>query len=488
MSEEVILRFDEVSFEYLPKKPVLSEASFSLRRGAKVTLMGQNGAGKSTIFSLIKGEEKPKSGKVSLTKNPSIGAARQTMAREHLELNIEAYFTTAFTEKPANIRSRISKVLEAVNLEVGFEEIVGKLSGGQQARLLLAFALIMDPDILLLDEPTNNLDKEGIDHLLSFLIMYDKTVLVISHDADFLNCFTEAVIYLDIYTHKTELYVGDYYSVVEEISKRIERERKQNAQLEKKIIDRKEKVNFFAHKGGKMRKLAHKMKEETEELVESMVDVRKEDKTIRDFEITAQEDLSGVIVNLDQIKVIKNHEPVLVEANKALTRRTKLLVTGPNGIGKSTLLRALVANNQAGLKLDPKLRVGYYSQDFSNLDYDKKAYKLLEESMADGYGEQELRTIAAGFLLTGEVLALPVVALSEGQKALLAFTRIVLLNPGLLILDEPTNHINFRHLPVIAKAINNYEGAIIMVSHMQEFLGQVNFDEELDLGKLASKL
>lgn len=488
MAEEVILRFNEVSFEYLAKKPVLDEASFSLRRGAKVTLMGQNGAGKSTIFSLIRAEESPKSGKISLTNNPSIGSARQTMAREHLVLSIEDYFITAFSERPANIRSRISKVLEAVNLEVGFDRVVGELSGGQQARLLLAYALIQDPDILLLDEPTNNLDKEGIDHLLTFLIMYDKTVLVISHDADFLNCFTEAVIYLDIHTHKTELYVGDYYSVVEEIGKRIERERTKNAQLEKKIIDRKEKVNFFAHKGGKMRKLAHKMKEETEELVESMVDVRKEDKTIREFKITAQEDLSGVIVNLEKIKVIKKGEAILVEANKALTRRSKLIVTGPNGIGKSTLLRALVANNQEGLKLEPKLRVGYYSQDFSNLDYDKKAYNLLSESMADGYGDQELRTIAAGFLLTGEVLSLPVVALSEGQKALLAFTRIVLLNPGLLILDEPTNHINFRHLPVIAQALNDYEGAIIMVSHMQEFLGQVKFDDELDLAKLAAKL
>lgn len=486
MADEVILRFDEVTFEYLPKKPVLYEASFSLRRGAKITLMGQNGAGKSTIFSLIKGEEQVKSGKISLTNNPSIGAASQTMAREYLELSVEDYFAKAFLEKPTNLRSRISKVLEAVNLEVSFEYIVGKLSGGQQARLLLAFALIQDPDILLLDEPTNNLDKEGIDHLLTFLIMYDKTVLVISHDADFLNCFTEGVIYLDVFTHKTEMYVGDYYSVVDEISKRIERERKKNAQLEKKIIDRKEKVNFFAHKGGKMRKLAQKMKEETQELEENMVDVRREDKTIRDFEIPVQEDLSGELVHLDKIKVIKKHEPVICKVDKALTRRTRLLVTGPNGIGKSTLLRTLIANNQEGIKIENNLRVGYYSQDFSNLAYDQIAYKVLEESMADGYGEQDLRTIAAGFLLNGEVLALKVAALSEGQKGLLAFARIVLMNPGLLILDEPTNHINFRHLPVIAKALNKYEGAIIMVSHMPEFVNQIHFDEELDLGKLVA--
>jgi ABC-type Mn2+/Zn2+ transport system ATPase subunit len=168
MAEEVILRFDDVTFEYLAKKPVLEEANFSLRRGAKITLMGQNGAGKSTIFSLIKGEITPKSGRISLTNNPSIGAARQTMAHEHLALNVEDYFATAFNDRPANLRSLINKVLEAVNLEVPYERLVGELSGGQQARLLLAYALIQDPDILLLDEPTNNLDKEGIDHLLTF--------------------------------------------------------------------------------------------------------------------------------------------------------------------------------------------------------------------------------------------------------------------------------------------------------------------------------
>ena len=485
MAEEVIIRFSEVTFEYLVKKPVLKEASFSVRRGAKITLMGQNGAGKSTIFSLIKGEAKPKSGLISLTNNPSIGAARQTMAREHLTLTLEDYFATAFKERPANLRSRISKVMEAVALEAPFEQIVGELSGGQQARLLLAFALIQDPDILLLDEPTNNLDQEGIDHLLTFLIMYEKTVIVISHDADFLNCFTEGVIYLDVFTHQTEMYVGDYYSVVEEISRRVEREIKKNAQLEKKIIDRKEKVNFFAHKGGKMRKLAQKMKEETEELEENMVDVRREDKTIRDFEIPVQEDLTGEIVRLDQVRVIKKHEPVFCNANKIMTRRSRLLVTGPNGIGKSTLLRALVGGKQEGVLIAPRVRVGYYSQDFSNLPYDKTAYKVLEADLMDGLGEQELRSTAAGFLLTGEVLSLPVAALSEGQKGLLAFARLALMKPGLLILDEPTNHINFRHIPVIAAAINSFEGAVIMVSHMPEFVNQIRMDDELDLGKLA---
>ena len=217
MAEEVILRFDNVTFEYSEKKTVLDEVSFSVRKGSKLTLMGQNGAGKSTIFKLIKDELKPNTGNVFITNEASIGTAEQMVAKEDLDLSVEEYFGKAFHEVPGNIKSQISKVMDAVNLAVPIDRKVGDLSGGQQARILLAFGLIQNPDILLLDEPTNNLDKAGIDHLIEFLVMYDKTVIVISHDADFLNCFTEGVIYLDVFTKKAEIYVGDYYSVVEEI-------------------------------------------------------------------------------------------------------------------------------------------------------------------------------------------------------------------------------------------------------------------------------
>lgn len=483
MAEEVVLRFDEVKFEYINKRPILDEACFNLRRGAKITLMGQNGAGKSTIFSLIKKEITPKSGQISITGGATIGAANQTMAREYLPLTIEGYFATAFAEVPGNLKSRISKALEAVNFNIPYDRIVGDLSGGQQARLLLAYALIQNPDILLLDEPTNNLDKDGIDHLITFLVMYDKTVLVISHDADFLNCFTEGVIYLNNFTHKTEIYVGDYYSVVEEIEKRVERERRENAQLEKQILDRKEKVNFFAHKGGKMRKLAKKLKDETEELEENKVDVRQEDRTIRNFDIPVQ-DITGELASIKKVKVVVKYDAIIKEVNKIIRKKDRLLVVGPNGIGKSTLLRSLVAGKQEGQVITPKVRVGYYSQDFSTLDFEEKVFDSLKNIMADGHDEQSLRSVAAGFLITGDLMNHKIGDLSEGQKGLLSFARLVLMEPGLLILDEPTNHINFRHIPVIATAINNFEGGIIMVSHMPEFVSTIKITDELDLGKL----
>lgn len=483
MSEEVVLRFSDVTFEYAERKPVLDEVSFSVRKGAKITLMGQNGAGKSTVFNLIKGTLKPKSGKISYQADATIATAQQMIDRADYELSIDEYFAKAFTQVIPGLKSQIAKVLDVVNLNISMDKKVGVLSGGQQARLLLAFALIQNPDILLLDEPTNNLDQAGIDHLIQFLIMYDKTVVVISHDADFLNCFTEGVIYLDSHTKKIENYVGDYYSVVEEISKRIEREIKKNAQLEKAIQDRKDKVNFFSNKGGKMRQLAKKLKEETEDLEENKVDVRREDKVIRDF-IIPRQDIVGELVNIQSVKVIKNHEPVTKKVERILRHKTRLLVSGPNGIGKSTLLRSLVENKSEGAKINPEAIVGYYSQNFSNLDFNQTVIESLESARLEGYTIQEMRSVAAGFLIGADLMGHKVAELSEGQKGLLAFARLVLMKPGLLILDEPTNHINFRHIPVIAKALNHYEGAIILISHMPDFVKEIEVNEYLDLGKL----
>ncbi len=483
MANEVILRFNEVTFEYVEKKPLLEEASFSVRQGSKITLMGQNGAGKSTMFALITKKLKPKSGNISITDNASVGIAKQVIDQKDFDLTIEQYFSKAFEMQPVGIKSKISKVMDAVNLTVPTERKVGVLSGGQKARLLLAQALILDPDILLLDEPTNNLDQTGIDHLIQFLVMYDKTVIVISHDADFLNCFTDGVIYLDIFTKKLETYVGDYYSVVEEIEKRIEREIKKNAQLEKKIIDRKEKVNFFANKGGKMRRLAAKLKEETKEMEDNIVDVRKEDKTIRNFTISAQ-DIGGEIVKISSVKIIKDHEPIIKKVEKVLHKKSRLLVLGPNGIGKTTFFRELVGGKSDGVKIKEGVRVGYYSQDFTNLNFNDTVFDFLKNVIIEGFDVQDMRSIAAGFLITGEVMGSKISHLSEGQKGLLSFAKLVLMKPGLLVLDEPTNHINFRHIPIIAKAINDYEGAIILISHMPDFVKEIRIDDYLDLGNL----
>ena len=520
--EKTVVRFENVSFEYGHAKPILEEVNFSVREGSKITLMGQNGAGKSTIFGLITGATKPESGKINLTHGLTIASAKQVMPREDYELTIREFFQNCFERTVYDIDPRIDEALEVVNLkghEKVHDRVISSFSGGQQARLLLASALIQNPDILLLDEPTNNLDKAGIEHLTKFLIDYQKTCIVISHDADFLNAFTHGVLYLDVFTRKVEQYVGDYFDVIAEIELRLEKENRKNAQLEKEIQANKDKMNFFAQKGGKMRLVAKKMRTKVEEMEEAKVDVRKEDKTIRDFHIPAQKDILGEILAITSFSRMKNHKPVVQKADIHLKRRDHLLLRGPNGIGKSTLLEAIAngklkgdffvgnptSKNRVGnkpstgvypkpidhisdevagpeMKIADGVRVGYYRQDFSMLNFEDSVFDSLY-SVTRSHSEQRVRSVAAGFLISSEVMQTRVGDLSEGQKGLVAFARLVLQEPGLLILDEPTNHINFRHIPIIAKALDSYEGAMVLVSHVPEFVAKIRIDKILDLEK-----
>lgn len=478
---EVILSFDEVSFEFGHNKPILDEVSFSVRKGMKVTLMGQNGAGKSTLFSMITGASKIESGKINKVNGITIAQAKQVISRDLLDLTVREFFEKCFKEKVYDIDVKIDEVLEVVNFHAPHDRIVRSFSGGQQARLLLASAIIQNPDLLLLDEPTNNLDKAGIEHLTDFLKKYPKTVIVISHDADFLNSFTDGVLYLDVYTKKIEQYFGNYFDVREQITARIERENMKNAQLAKEIQENKDKANFFSNKGGQMRLVAKRMREKAEELEEEKVDVRKEDKTIRPFIIPAQPELIGEILKLESYQVIKNHKATTRKTQISLKKNNHLLLKGPNGIGKSTLLEN-IAKGGKGTIIAPDVRVGYYRQDFSTLNFEDTVRESLL-GVTVKKNEEDMRTVAAGFLITSDVINTKIGNLSEGQKGLVAFARLVLEKPGLLILDEPTNHINFRHLPLIAEALNKYEGAMILVSHVPEFVDKIRIDEILDLEK-----
>lgn len=482
MSNEVIVRFDKTTFEY-EKRKILKEVDFSIRKESKMALMGQNGAGKTTIFQLISRALKPTSGEIHIDKNISIAVSSQVIPRKDMDLTVREFFQKCFSEKVYDIDPRIDNVLEIVNLKASYDKKISAFSGGQQARLLLASALIKDPDLLLLDEPTNNLDKAGISHLTKFLIDYPKTCIVISHDADFLNAFTKGVFYLDVFTSKVEKYNGNYHDVVKEISARLEKENMKNYQLEKKIQEKKDKSNYFKDKGGNLRMVAKKMREMAEELEGQKVVTRREDKTIRSFTIPLQENISGEILNISSFSIIKNDKMINKKVSISLRRKEHLLLSGPNGIGKTTLLESITNKNNPQVKIASGTKIGYYRQDFSNLNFEETVMESLLSSIEE-VSQKDLRSTAAGFLIDENIIKSKIKDLSEGQKGLVAFARLVLQKPGLLILDEPTNHINFRHLPIIASALDKYEGPMILVSHVQDFIDKIRIDKIIELDKI----
>ena len=548
-----VIRFKNVTFGYHPDTHLLLDnVEFSIDAGSKVTIMGQNGCGKSTITKLIT-QQIPKSsltqGQIVVRPNETIGYAMQTMPMHCRTMTIDQFLYYQLTgdtmipppptppssyennedddnsesttiEEEEDIEettssssssmilprheflSKKGKVLKAVQLHnilspsnKGGDRIVSTLSGGQQARLLLAAALIQNPSILILDEPTNNMDTNGLEYLQNFIASTEQTCIVISHDEEFLNSFTDMVLYLDIHSKQVESYMGDYYYVKSEISKRIQRENAENARKQQKAIQKKEQANKFANKGGNLRKIAKTMRQVASDMEDSIIDVRREDISLLNFVIpfTPPPEFNGTLMSISHITGYSQSIP-LHNGPIQIRKGTKLHLCGPNGIGKSTFLEGIVSRSAPGVVLDNNnsnsssnsgTRIGYYRQDFYNFDFNKTVVQWLEHVSNHQHTNGELYQIAAKFLLRGtNIMKQPIGTLSEGQKGLLSLACLYITEPAILIVDEPTNHMNFRHLPAIAHALSNFDGALIIVSHDHEFVQQIApFDHIIDMGK-----
>uniref|UniRef100_A0A7S2PJQ6 ABC transporter domain-containing protein n=1 Tax=Skeletonema marinoi TaxID=267567 RepID=A0A7S2PJQ6_9STRA len=488
-SSGTIASFKNLSFGHANTN-LLENVDFSIEAGSKVTIMGQNGSGKSTIIKLLSKNLYPDEGQCIIGPGQTVACAQQTMPTASRDMTVKEFFTTQLNDESLldhEIETKMAKALRDVVLEAPGDRIVKSFSGGQQARLLLAAALIQDPTILLMDEPTNNLDADGLYHLQSLIQMTDKTCVVISHDEDFLNAFTDQVLYLDMFSKKVETYWGDYWFVKEEIRKRIKKENAVNAQLKKKAQAKKDQANKFAGKGGGLRKVAKTMRGLAAEIEDQMQDVRREDYTLSEFTVpfsAPSGSPSGKMMRIEQVSAYnrsaKMSEPV------DLGRGSRVQVTGPNGVGKTTFLEMIVDRSAPGVMIDDEADIGYYRQDFSNLDFDSTPLQCLEEVSSHRHTNEQIRKTAGRFFLGNRIMRQKVVTLSEGQKGLLSLACLCLQEPSILIMDEPTNHINFRHLPALAYAVNNFKGPVLLVSHDQHFVSSVGVNTTIDMGKVLN--
>jgi ATP-binding cassette subfamily F protein 3 len=469
---------------------LLEGAGAAIPDGHKVGLVGRNGAGKSTLFRLILGDLQSEAGSVSLPRNARIGTVAQeapggpeslidtVMAgdSELTSLTAEADVATD-PHRIAEIHTRLAD-MEAHAAEaraatilsgLGFSEArqqgpCSALSGGWRMRVALAAALFAKPDVLLLDEPTNYLDLEGTIWLQSFIKDYPHTILMISHDRDLLNQSVNAILHLE--RGKLVFYQGNYDS--------FERQRREKqaltVKLQKKQEDQRKHmmafVERFRYKASKARQAQSRLKalEKLEPIAELV-----EDRVAPFHFPNPEKALAPPLARWDKVSVgYEPGKPVLRNITLRLDPDDRIALLGSNGNGKSTFAKLLCGKLQpmAGeMKLPNRLTVGYFAQhQLDELSPERTPYSYFASLMPEA-GEAQRRARLGAYGFGAQLADSRCDTLSGGEKARLLFALASFHAPHVLVLDEPTNHLDVDSREALIMAINDYEGAVILISH-----------------------
>ena len=484
-----MLHINELTFR-IGGRLLLENASVAIPEGHKVGLVGRNGAGKSTLFHLILGDLHSESGGVTLPKNARIGTVAQEAPggddtlletvlqgdKERASLLAEAE-TAHDPHRIAEIQMRLADIdahsapsrAATILSGLGFSEETqngpcSALSGGWRMRVALAAALFSGPDVLLLDEPTNYLDLEGTIWLNSFIRDYPHTIVMVSHDRDLLNEAVDAIIHLD--RGKLTLYQGNYDN--------FERQRREKMALtqkmKKKVDDQRahmmEYVERFRYKASKAKQAQSRLKALAKrEVIDDIV----EDRVAPFLFPNPEKALAPPLVRWDHASVgYAPGKPVLKNITLRLDPDDRIALLGANGNGKSTFAKLLCGKLETmsgEMKHPPRLDVGYFAQhqldelsaDMTPYDY---ACRLLPDA-TEAKRRAKLGTLGFGAQLANSKCA----TLSGGEKARLLFMLATFHGPHILVLDEPTNHLDIQAREALIRAINDYEGAVILISH-----------------------
>lgn len=491
----IMIRLSNLTLQRGPQR-LLEGAELTLHPGQKAGLIGANGAGKSSLFALLRGELTPDAGNCQLPGDWRIAHMRQevdtlerlavdyvldgderlrtiqrdleaaesahdgtAVARLHIELDSADGYT-------ADARAR--KLLAGLGFSnEQMERRVGDFSGGWRMRLNLAQALMCPSDLLLLDEPTNHLDLDAILWLEDWLKGYPGTLLLISHDRDFLDAVVDHVAHVE--QCKLTLYRGGYSAFERARAERLaqqqqayEKQQAQRAHMEKYIAR-------FKAQATKARQAQSRIKalERMEELSAAHVD------SPFDFTFRESEKISSPLLDLSEARLGYGDKTILEKVKLQLTPGARIGLLGPNGAGKSTLIKNLAGELEplAGrLVRGENLVVGYFAQH--QLDsLDSKASPLLHlQRLAPTEREQTLRDFLGGFDFRGGRLDEPVLNFSGGEKARLALALIAWERPNLLLLDEPTNHLDLEMRLALTMALQEFSGAVLVVSHDRHLL------------------
>ncbi len=501
-------------------KIIYDDCNFNLENQDKVGIVGVNGAGKTTLFRIILGEQKLDDGKIDL---PSLRigylpqeitvpanqnnmtvwdyvAAGRPVDELQNKLNVEYEKLAKYPDSAAildrinrlqdlidsydvsNFDYELLKILDKMCLSDLVDTEVRNLSGGQKSKVAFARVLFENAGLLLLDEPTNHLDVETKTFVMNFLRHYQGTVLVISHDVDFLNAITNKTLFVNKVTHKMKVYRGNYSDFRRQYA---EEKAAENARITEQEREIKRLSEFVARARAAKRSntaLIGMGHQREKVLAKKMAELgtREREYARVALDISPAQLSNKVPIEVQNLSFNYPSSPILYEKlSFTLTRGEKFLIVGENGAGKSTLLKLIVGDLQptAGtIIFGNHTTTAYYAQELEILD---ERRTILENVQSYDFTDTELRSALSNFLFYGDDIYKKVAVLSPGEKARVALCKILLQRANLIILDEPTNHFDPETQKIIGENLKDYPGTIIMVSHNPAFVEQVGITRML---------
>lgn len=482
---------------------LFTDVNLTLAEKRRYALVGGNGVGKSTFLKLLTSEEESAFGEVVIPKRYTVGFLKQdhylyekTSIREVVlrgkarlfdalsakDALYEEEFTDEVAYKIAELEEVIEReggykaesLAEMLLVSLGIEEKqhamnLGTLSGGYKLRVLLARTLFSNPDVLILDEPTNYLDIVTIEWLEKYLKHdFEGLLLFTSHDHDFLNNLATHV--LDIDYGEIRLYTGNYDKFLLDKQLRIEQKLHEKRHVEEKIAKMRAFVEKFRYKPSKARQAMSR-----EKMIDKleMPEIDKSSRRAPHFHFEQKRRSGKKVVDVLGISKAYGDKSVLKNIEFTVYEGERIALLGPNGVGKSTLLKLmldLVPKDAGEVKWGHHVHWGYFAQDpKSEMPPEHTLYRELYEAMPGGQ-DPVLRSILGAMLFSDDDVNKKISILSGGEGARLAFAKLMLLKPNLLILDEPTNHLDIESREALKKALVDYPGTVIFVSHDRAFV------------------